>query len=39
MNNSKKDASNYKSSEDIHAEFGLYKCAKIALEKGKLIHS
>jgi tRNA G37 N-methylase Trm5 len=26
-------------SDDIHMEFGLEKCAKIAFKKGKLIHS
>jgi hypothetical protein len=26
-------------SDDIHIDFGLEKCAKITLKKGKLIHS
>ena len=26
-------------SDDIHMEFGLDKCAKILLKKGKLVHS
>ena len=26
-------------SDDIHMEFGLEKCAKIAFKRGKLIHS
>jgi len=26
-------------SDDIHMEFGLEKCAKIAFKKGKLVHS
>jgi hypothetical protein len=26
-------------SDDIHMEFGLEKCAKIAFKRGKLVHS
>jgi hypothetical protein len=26
-------------SDDIHMEFGLQKCAKIAFKRGKLVHS
>jgi len=36
--NSKTDA-NRTFSEDMHMEFGLDKCTKIVLKKGKLIHS
>jgi hypothetical protein len=26
-------------SDDIHMEYGLHKCAKIVLKRGKLVHS